>query len=133
MNLKFKNMKSVILSTLLLGTLTLSAQSDVEKFESRKEKMKEHLTKALNLTPEQVKKVDAIDEKYEGEEIKLIEQRKQVHERLKELRDKRKEELNTILTPEQKVKFEKLQAERKKKMQGKFKKMRGDLPPPPAE
>lgn len=126
-------MKSVILSALLLGTLSLSAQSDVEKFENRKEKMKERLAKALNLTPEQAKKTDAIHAKYEGEEIKLIEQRKQVHEKLKELREKRKEELNTILTPEQREKFEKIQTERRQKMKEKFKKMKGDVPPPPME
>ena len=85
-----------------------------KKQEQRLEKM----TKDLNLTPDQKEKVGAIL-KEQGEKNKADMQKCQ--DTMKANRDSLDQNIKSVLTPEQVTKFEKMQADRKAKMDKKMK------------
>ncbi|MCB9201656.1 MAG: hypothetical protein H6604_01220 [Flavobacteriales bacterium] len=137
-------MKHLFLLSLFMIGIISYAQPNPEKFEQRKEQFKKKLAEDLNLTPDQIKKVEAIDAKYSNEEKALLEQRKNTNEKLKAIHQKKKQELDNILTKEQKEKFAQMRQEMKSKRKGKkgecsqknkaeCKHKKGDMPPPPIE
>ena len=115
-------MKKVIsiIATLVLGIGCLFAQKAPKTSEERATKAAQKLTTELNLSADQTTKVkdlikarieavQAVKAKYT--EAQKIERRKEI----KPIRQKFRTDLEAILTPEQKTKWEALKAERKAK------------------
>lgn len=108
-----------------LGFAFGKSDKDIEaKMEKRSEQRVEKLTKALELTDSQQKEVRAIFEKQKTEikalrketkaKIKTI--REDTRSKLKGYRDASNKEIRALLNSEQVAKFDKIVAEREKKM-----------------
>lgn len=94
------------------------AQCRMEQRQGKmQEKRLERLTKELNLTPEQKDKVAAIL-KENGDKAKAEMQK--TRETVNAMLQDTNKQIEAVLTPEQTQKFEKMQAERKAKMEKKF-------------
>lgn len=94
----------------------------------RADAMREHMAKALNLTAEQQSQIKAIHEK-EREQRQAImaeagEDRAQVREKVKALREATIQQVDAVLTPEQQVKAREMREKGKEKMQGRAEKMK---------
>lgn len=83
-----------------------------DKMEHRSEKRLDHLKKKLNLTDEQQKKIQSIQESKR-------EKKKAIHEQMKALHDETQAEIRAVLTPEQQAKFDEMKANRKEHKQQK--------------
>jgi|GEM_PF-4712732 len=94
----------------------------------RADAMRDHMAKALNLTAEQQSQIKAIHEK-EREQRQAImaaagEDRAQVREKMKALREATVQQVDAVLTPEQQVKARELRAQGKEKMKERGEKMK---------
>jgi Spy/CpxP family protein refolding chaperone len=87
------------------------------------DRMREHLRRTLNLTPEQETKVAPI---VEATSTKLETIRVETAERVRTVMEDSKKEIAPLLTPEQQKKLDKLESEHRKMMMH-----HGFLPPPP--
>ncbi len=72
------------------------------------------LAKDLGLSDEQKKQAEEIHKKGREKVKPLMDEMKKIHEKMEKLRKENMAEFEKILTPEQKDKFEKVKAERKK-------------------
>lgn len=105
---------------------TAFAQQEVkpEQMEKNFKKHIEELTKELSLSPEQVKKMEAIN----AEAMKTlkvdIEKAKELREKIKTTQADRQTKIDNILTKEQQEKFKTIQNERQAERQAKMKEAR---------
>lgn len=150
---------SVCAAAVMLGAANVYAQekkpmppADGLRHEQRMEKMENKLADELGLTEQQREQAKKIHEEGRAQVKPLMEDMKNLREKMDKLRQENMKEFEDILTAEQKTKFEKIKAERHekwKKMKEKFDKNRGrrmhkgsrpgprpdhigDFPPPPA-
>lgn len=86
-----------------------------------REKMEKKMAEELGLTEEQKTKAKEIREEGRKKVEPLMEQMKETREKMDELRKENMKEFEAILTPEQKVKLEKIKAEHMEKMKEKHK------------
>ena len=145
---------SVCAAAVMLGAANVYAQekkpfppADGPRHEQRMEKMENKLADELGLTEQQREQAKKIHEEGRAQVKPLMEDMKNLREKMDKLRQENMKEFEDILTAEQKTKFEKIKAERHekwKKMKEKFDKKRGrrmhkgprpvhigDFPPPP--
>lgn len=127
---------------------TLISENNISPQKMTRECEKPRIKKFLNLTPEQEQKAKAMREGSKGQIIPIMEKMKterskfrqlkeqnapqkdleaqraivkELHKQLQQIREANMKQFETILTPEQKVKFEKFRAERKAEMKKHFK------------
>jgi Spy/CpxP family protein refolding chaperone len=98
----------------LFGTLSLAqAQDPGQDWKSRREHRRgnimEHMTKTLDLTPEQQAKIQPILDQAKPQGIAI---RKEAMEKAKALRDATRAQIRAVLTPAQQQKFDALQKAR---------------------
>lgn len=103
-------MKSLIVATLIVFSLNGLA-------DCKNEQRTQRLTHALDLSEEQAGQVESIL-------TARADERKQLHEALRDIHEQNVEQLREVLDPEQLERFERLQERRKDKRQG-FKGGRG--------
>ncbi|HMH12843.1 MAG TPA: Spy/CpxP family protein refolding chaperone [Edaphobacter sp.] len=98
--------------------------------------MVEMLTKKLNLTPDQVTQVKAIndDSMTQAKAVRDDSSLSQADKRSKmmDIHKASQDKIRGVLTDEQKTKYDAMQAEMKAKMQERRQQGGGDAPPPPA-
>ncbi len=80
-----------------------------------KEKMIEHLTRTLDLSEAQVNSIKEIDASFENEEAKIDGQLKALRNKKREIMERKKAEIDKILTVEQKAKMEEMKKKRVEK------------------
>ncbi len=80
-----------------------------------KEKMIEHLTKTLDLSESQVASIKEIDASFEHEESKIDGQLKALKEKKREIMQRKKEEIDKVLTTDQKAKLQEMKKDRREK------------------
>ena len=88
----------ILISTAAFSQVTNQQKPTKEEMEKRKQEFEDKMNKELKLTPEQIQQVNAIDQKYKGQEDTLRSQ-------LKTLRESKKAEIDKVLTDEQKLKL----------------------------
>jgi len=93
----------LLLGLILTSTVAFSQVKDQQKptkeeIEKKKQDFQDKMNKELNLTPEQIQQINAIDQKYKGQEDALKDQ-------LKTLKENKKAEIDKVLTDEQKLKL----------------------------
>ncbi|MDR3272351.1 MAG: Spy/CpxP family protein refolding chaperone [Flavobacteriaceae bacterium] len=104
-------MKRLVLLGLILASTTAFSQvgdrpqPTKEEMEKKKQEFKDKMAKDLNLTPEQVQKINAIDQKYKSQEETLKTQSKSLKKQHETLMDSKKSEIDKVLTDEQKQKL----------------------------
>ncbi len=116
-----KSMKlTLAIAALMVAPIAINAQEKAKPVDEKTKHKK--LVEKLALTEEQETKMQEINAKYEPQRKKLKAETKVLKEKLKAIKEKRKalgeaqhKEMEAILTPEQKVKFEKMIAARKEK------------------
>lgn len=98
---------SVILSLFVIFMLggTLDAQQKGKRAKMNKSEMMEKMKERLSLTDQQVSQIQAIDAKYKSQEEDLKSRMKKVREEYKEVRKQKKNEIDQILTEEQRKKI----------------------------
>ena len=103
-NIKMIDMKNGIYKYLCIGlfafTLTAVSAQDRNNDASREQKLQE-LKKDLNLSDAQVIKIKQIEDSYKDEKLEL-------KRKMKEVRKKEFDEINTVFTAEQKAKLKEL-------------------------
>jgi len=119
-----KTIKQMILAAALLTAPLAMAQEGVQQQQHREqdpkamaEKRTQHMTEALDLSPEQVEKVKAINLAH-AEKMSAIHQQQNKEEKQKnmqQLREWRLGELKTVLNADQIAKLEEMKAQRKGK------------------
>ncbi|MDG4945574.1 Spy/CpxP family protein refolding chaperone [Weeksellaceae bacterium KMM 9713] len=109
--------KSLILLLLVFFTLggIMNAQHRDGEHKKDKGEMLERMKEKLGLTDQQVSKIKAIDAKYQSQEDALKAKAKTLREEHKALRSKKREEIDQILTAEQKEKVKSMKKNRKKR------------------
>lgn len=109
--------KSLILLLLVLFTLggIMNAQHRGGEHTKDKGEMLERMKEKLGLTDQQVSKIKAIDAKYQSQEDALKAKAKTLREEHKALRSKKREEIDQILTAEQKEKVKSMKKNTKKR------------------
>jgi len=127
--------KLMMIAAVTLFTATaVNAQEKEHRTPAERAKMQtEHMTKSLDLTPEQAEKVGMLNAKYAEKLETMRAERQAQREGMKEenkvggkeLHDARMTELKAILTPEQFTKMEAIKEEKKEEHMEKRKEMRG--------
>lgn len=121
-------MKKYLMTTVCIGIIALAgnvfASENIKKeMEGNKPqhemRMQETLAEKLKLTPEQREQAKKIHEDGRNKMKPLIKERKELHEKMNNLRRENMEEFNKILNDEQKKQFEEIKAEHKKKFHNK--------------
>jgi len=131
-----RNMKKLMMiaAVTIFTAAAVNAQDKERKTPAERAKMQTvQMTKSLDLTPEQVEKVGALNAKYAEKVEQMRAERQTQREEMKEgnkgagkeLHDARMTELKVILTPEQFAKMEALKEEKKAEHMEKRKEMRG--------
>ncbi len=79
----------------------------------------EHMARELELNADQTAKIQAIKEHYHArmEKVRVMEDKEQRQQAMRELHSTRENEIRSVLTPAQDARWGELQAERKAKMQ----------------
>ncbi len=95
----------------------LSAEEMRQKMEERHQKMAEKLADDLNLTDEQRQKAKEINENGRKEMEPMMEEMKNIREKMDTKRQENMQEFEKILTPEQKAKFDNMKKEHQEKWQ----------------
>lgn len=108
---------SLILLVLVLFTLggIMTAQHRDGGHKKEKGEMLEKMKEKLGLSDQQVSKIKAIDAKYQSQEDALKAKAKTLRDQHKELRAKKREEIDQILTAEQKEKVKSMKKNRNKR------------------
>ncbi len=121
-------MKKTIVASIIFLSLGVTSFAQIDekapmnpekRMEHRKE-MKEKMAEKLGLTPEQISQVNAIDAKYEAQEMKMMKAFEELRTQRKNLMDAKRAEIKKLLTPEQAEKIEALE-QRKLERRGKMK------------
>ena len=107
----------------------MGAQHDFDEQDKRKPEEKaaaltKKMTKELNLTPEQVAKIEPKNVAFFKQQELQHQKMKAFREEQKNILDKHRNDVKADLTPEQQKKAEDLMADRKEKRQEKIKKRR---------
>ncbi|MGM5629810.1 hypothetical protein O2K51_02825 [Apibacter raozihei] len=102
--------KVLIVSAFVLASGVAFSQTsknveDPIKREERAKDLKDKMAKELNLSENQIKQINAIDDKYKSQEESLHAQAEAIHEKRKKLREDKKAEIDKIFTEEQKLKL----------------------------
>lgn len=124
---KYKSFALLLIITAFFTSLNLFAQQDFNKKtpEERAQKQSERMKKSLDLSDEQYQQIYDIFLKHitDADKIRnsssVNEDKSGKKEELKALRKTTHSKINTVLTPEQQVKFEQLLKEMKEKRKGK--------------
>ena len=117
MNIK---VKSLILGlAILLGSSSIFAQANPDRPRHSPEKRLEHMTENLELTPDQQQAIREIDESFKDESEAIRKKHEAVRAESKALHDARRKEMNKVLTPDQQVKLDEMEKERKPHQRGK--------------
>ncbi len=124
---KYKSFALLLIITAFFTSSTLFAQQDFNKKtpEERAQKQSERMKKSLDLSDEQYQQIYDIFLKHitDADNIRnsssVNEDKSGKKEELKALRKNTHSKINTVLTPEQQVKFEQLLKEMKEKRKGK--------------
>lgn len=139
-----KNMiMAVFASVILLGAANASAKPNgcgckdcpmpmdgakpCMKMEKMHDKMQDKMDQYLGLSDEQKVKAKEIHQQGRQKVKPLMEEMRTLREKMDSMREENMKEFEAILTPDQKVKFEKMKAERKSKMKGRFHKGKKDF------
>ena len=120
-------MKKIIMSALVLAVTMGAAQAQTatpDKTHRKEHKM--HRLDALNLTEDQKAKLKTLHEQQKKEMEALKKDKEANKEQRKEIHKKYRDQMESILTPEQKQQFEKMKADKKEgRKNGEFKKGEG--------
>ncbi len=127
--------KTIVASIIFLsfGVASFAQEYDAkpvskeEHMEMRK-KMKEKMAKKLELTPEQMTKINAIDAKYEKQEDELHEKAEALRKERRALMDAKRAEVKKVLTQEQAQKVEEMESRRLERGPRKMRPNRGSKP-----
>ncbi len=116
--------KSMFIALLVMGFATLGWAQAGKKMNAtqRAEKQSAHLIEALSLDDDQAAQVKALNLKYAGQFQEVYQNttdREQRRDRMQEIREARRAELETILTAEQLAELDTMQAERRAKAKAK--------------
>ncbi len=115
--------KSVMLGVWMLSATFLFAQHHSKDAEQRASRHAERMKTELSLNDDQFASVKTINKKYANRHIAIRRDssmtRDQKYEQFKDLRMERKEEIESVLTPDQKVKWEVARKKRTEKMREK--------------
>lgn len=101
-----------------LSTMTMAQhklKGEKNSHEKRQELKIQKLEAELNLTPLQVKEIEAIDEKYAPVEKQHREKREALRQEIKKTNIQKREEMKLVLTPEQLKLLEEKKSERKER------------------
>jgi Spy/CpxP family protein refolding chaperone len=123
-------MKQILTAFALIMSMTLMAQKPVNPG-ARGLKQAERLKAELQLNDQQYASVRTINQKYAKEFVSVRNneamEKKEKHVQLKAMKQERAEDISAVLTPEQKVKWEKLRAENKEKKKAKVKQRKENI------
>jgi hypothetical protein len=123
-------MKQIVAAFAMLMSVTLLAQKPVSP-EEKGLKQADRLRTELQLNEQQYASVRTINQEYAKQvgDVRKNEaiEKKAKHNQVKELKNEREKEISAVLTPEQKVKWEKLRAENKEKKKAKVKERRQNI------
>ncbi|MFZ1331461.1 MAG: hypothetical protein WAR83_04705 [Flavobacteriales bacterium] len=131
-----RNMKKLMMiaAVTIFTAAAVNAQDQERKTPAERAKIQtEQMTKALDLTPEQVEKVSLLNAQY-AEKAEMMRKERQAQRQAmkeenkgagRELHDARMNDLKGILTPEQFTKMEAIKEEKKEEHMEKRKEMRG--------
>lgn len=119
---------AVCMSVLLGGALCADAKDNEHKFDKRPPiemvKHQEKLAEKLKLSEEQKEKADEIRRDGRKKMKPLMEQKKELHEKMDKLRKENMQEFEKILTDEQKEEFKKMRKHREEKFKKHHKQFR---------
>lgn len=109
--------KNVILILLFVFSFASMANAQSKGDYPKKDKgaMLDKMKEKLSLTDQQVSQIKAIDAKYENEEEALEAKMKSAKDEYRALREKKKAEINKVLTTEQQAKIQEWKKEHKDK------------------
>ena len=109
--------KNVILILLFVFSFASMANAQNKGDYPKKDKgaMLDKMKEKLSLTDQQVSQIKAIDAKYENEEEALEAKMKSAKDEYRALREKKKAEINKVLTTEQQAKIQEWKKEHKDK------------------
>jgi Spy/CpxP family protein refolding chaperone len=123
-------MKKIITSALVLALTIGAAQAQTtptqDKGKHAKKEYKMHAMKQLNLTPDQKTRMKALHQEQKKEMEALKNDKTATREQIQQLHKKYEEQMQAILTPDQRQQLEKMKEERMAKgKQGGFEKGKG--------
>lgn len=81
---------------------------DHDKKEQKVKEMRDRMAKELNLTEDQIKKINLIEDKYKSREDELRKKSEELRQQIHQLKEDKKSEINKVFTEEQRQKLKKI-------------------------
>lgn len=95
----------VLSSTFAFTQSTFENSKDCNKKEQKVKEMRDRMAKELNLTEDQIRKINLIEDKYKSKEDELRKKSEELRKQIHKLKEDKKSEINEVLTEDQRQKI----------------------------
>ncbi|MCO6564289.1 MAG: hypothetical protein J6581_02470 [Apibacter sp.] len=95
----------VLSSTFAFTQSTCENSKDCNKKEHKVKEMRDRMAKELNLTEDQIRKINLIEDKYKSKEDELRKKSEELRKQIHKLKEDKKSEINEVLTEDQRQKI----------------------------